>query len=57
MKKHRNMFQRKEQDKTPEIDLNEIEINNLPKKELKIMECSLRSGEQCINKGRISTKT
>lgn len=51
------MFQRKEQDKTPEIDLNEIEINNLPKKELKIMECSLRSGEQCINKVRISTKT
>ena len=43
MKKHRNMFQTKEQGKTPEIDLNEIEINNLPNKELKIMECSLRS--------------
>ena len=35
--KHRNMFKTKEQDKNPEKDLNEMEISDLPDKELKIM--------------------
>ena len=37
MKKERNMFQLKKQDKTSEKDLNEMEISGLPDKELKIM--------------------
>lgn len=37
MKKHRNIFQTKEQDETPETDLNKMEINDLPDKEFKIM--------------------
>ena len=35
-KQQRNMFQTKEQDKTPE-ELSEVEISNLPKKEFKVM--------------------
>ena len=31
------MYQRKEQDKTPEKQLNEVEIGNLPEKEFRIM--------------------
>ena len=31
------MYQMKEQDKTPEKQLNEMEIGNLPEKELRIM--------------------
>ena len=31
------MYQMKEQDKTPEKQLNEIEIGNLPEKEFRIM--------------------
>ena len=31
------MFQMKEQDKTPENDINEMEINNQPDKEFKVM--------------------
>ena len=31
------MYQMKEQDKTPERQLNEVEIGNLPEKELRIM--------------------
>ena len=31
------MSQMKEQDKTPEKQLNEVEIDNLPEKELRIM--------------------
>lgn len=37
MKKHRNMFQRKKQEKFPETDLNEIEISDLCDREFKIM--------------------
>lgn len=37
MKKQQNMFQTKEQDKTPEIDLNEIKISELNNRTLKIM--------------------
>ena len=31
------MYQMKEQDKTPEKQLNEVEIGNLPEKKIKIM--------------------
>ena len=37
MKRKRTMYQMKEQDKTPEIQLNEVEIGNLPEKEFRIM--------------------
>ena len=36
-KKQRNMFQMKEQHKTPETGLNEMEITYFPDKEFKIM--------------------
>ena len=36
MKKQKVMFQMKEQDKTPENQLNEVEIGNLPEKEFRI---------------------
>ena len=37
MKRQRAMYQMKEQDKTPEKQLNEEEIGNLPEKEFRIM--------------------
>ena len=37
MKRQRTMQQMKEQGKTPEKQLNEMEIGNLPKKEFRIM--------------------
>ena len=37
MKRKRAMYQMKEQDKTPEKQLNEVEISNLPEKEFRIM--------------------
>ena len=37
MKTQRAMYQMKEQDKTPEKQLNEMEIGNLPEKEFRIM--------------------
>ena len=36
MKTQRAMYQMKEQDKTPEKQLNEVEIGNLPEKEFRI---------------------
>ena len=35
MRRQKNTFQAREQDKTPEKELNETEINNLPEKEFK----------------------
>ena len=35
MKKQRNMFQTKEQDKSPETNLNETEVSDLPDREFK----------------------
>ena len=35
MKRQRAMYQMKEQEKTPEKQLNEVEIGNLPEKEFK----------------------
>ena len=37
MKRQRAMYQMSEQDKTPEKQLNEVEIGNLPEKEFRIM--------------------
>ena len=37
MKRQRAMYQKKEQDKTPEKQLNELEIGNLPEKEFRIL--------------------
>ena len=37
MGKQRNMFQTKEQDNTPEEELSEVEIGNLPEKEFRAM--------------------
>ena len=37
MKRQRAMYQMKEQDKTPEKQLTEVEIGNLPEKEFRIM--------------------
>ena len=37
MKTQRAIYQTKEQDKTPEKQLNEVEIGNLPEKEFRIM--------------------
>ena len=36
MKRQRAMYQMKEQDKTPEKQLNEMDIGNLPEKEFRI---------------------
>ena len=37
MRSQRNRFQMKEQDKTPEEELNGVEVSNLPDKEFKVM--------------------
>ena len=37
MKRQRAMYQMKEQDKTPEKQLNKVDIGNLPEKEFRIM--------------------
>ena len=37
MKRQRTMYQMKEQDTTPEKQLNELELGNLPEKEFRIM--------------------
>ena len=37
MKQQRNMFQMEEQDKIPGEELNEVEISDLPNKEIKVM--------------------
>ena len=37
MKRERTVYQRKEQDKTPGKQLNEVQIGNLPEKEFRIM--------------------
>ena len=37
MKRQRTKYQMKEKDKTPEKQLNEVELGNLPEKEFRIM--------------------
>ena len=36
MRWHRNIFQKKKQDKTPEQQLSEAEIDNLPQKQFRV---------------------
>ena len=62
MKRQRAMSQMKEQDNTPEKQLNEVQIRNLPKKEFRIMivkmiqdlgkrmEGKLRRCKKCLTK-------
>ena len=54
MKKQRNMFQTKEQDKTTEIEQNEMETH----RRVKIMVTKMLTGVRrtCMNEGRILTK-
>ena len=37
MRRQRNMFQMKEQDKTSEKEPNQVEVSNLPNKDFKVM--------------------
>ena len=37
MRQQKNIFQSKEQDKTPKEELSEVETGNLPNKEFKVM--------------------
>ena len=37
MTQQRNLFQTKEKDKTPEEQLSEVEIGNIPEKEFRVM--------------------
>ena len=46
------MFQTKEQDKTPETELNEVEISNLHDKKFKIMIIKLLMEVRRKNAGR-----
>ena len=45
MKRQRTLYQMKEQDKTPEKELNEVEIDNLAEKEFRI---GREMGTYCI---------
>ena len=63
MKRQRAMYQMKEQDKTPEKQLNEVQIGNLPEKEFRItivkmiqnlgkrMEAKTEKMQEMFNKG------
>ena len=62
MKRQRTMYQMKEQDKTPEKQLNEVEIGNLPEIEFRItivkmiqnlgkrMEAEIKKMQEMFNK-------
>ena len=58
LKKQGNVFQIKTQDKSPENNLNKIEINNLPNRELNIQRVknAHQVQDQCMSKVRISIK-
>ena len=49
MKRQRAMYKRKEQDKTPEKQLKEVEISNLPEKEFRIMIVKMIQGPRKKN--------
>ena len=44
------MYQMKEQDKTPEKQLHQVEIGNLPEKDFKILIVKMRSEERRVGK-------
>ena len=62
MKRQRTMYQMKEQDETPEKQLNEVEIGNLPEKQFRIlivkmiqdlgkrMEAKIQKMQECLTK-------
>ena len=62
MKRQRTMYEMKEQDKTPEKQLNEVEVGNLPEKEFRIMivkmiqdlgkrmETKIKKMQECLTK-------
>ena len=54
MKWQKNMFHTKEQDKTPEEQLCDVEIDNLPKKEFRVMivKWSKNLGKEWIHRAR-----
>ena len=52
MKKQKVMSQIKGQDKTPEKQLNEVEIGNLPEKGFRIMLVKMNSGSRKKNEGK-----
>ena len=56
MGRQRNIFQRKKQDKTSEKDPSEIEISNLPDKELKVRIIKMFT-EEWMNTVKTSTKS
>ena len=58
MRKLRNMFQTKEQDKTSEKDINSRKISDLHDKESEVMVIKRLTvvGEKCMNTVRISAK-
>ena len=65
MKRQRTLYHMKEQDKTPEKQLDEVEIGNLPEKEFRIMilkmiqdlgkrmEATIKKMQEMFNKDRI----
>ena len=57
VKKQGNIFQTKE-DKSPETNLSEMEVSDLPHRVFKITVLNMvtKVREQCMNKVRISTK-
>ena len=68
MKRQRTMYQMNKQDKTPEKQINEVEIGNLPKKEFRIMivkmiqdlrkrmEAEIKKMQEMFNKDKINEK-
>lgn len=46
MQKQRNTFQTKEQDKSPETNLNEMEIRDLPYREFKLTIMNICQGQK-----------
>ena len=52
LKKQKIMSQARGQDKTPEKQLNEVEIGNLPEKELRIMIVKMIQGLRKKNGGK-----
>ena len=43
MRQQRHMFQVKEQDKSPEEELSEVEIRNLPEKEFRVVTVTIKT--------------
>ena len=59
MRQQRNMLQMKEQDKTPEEELSEVEISNQMNKEFKVMTIKMfnKLGRRMMNTARMFMKS